>query len=109
MPTGSGMEMGSNETIKQAVMAGMGIALLSAHTIAAEVRDGRLAILAVEGLPAVRQWFAVRRTEKRLLPAAQAMWDHLVRRGAAFLPDIREMAFAVQKPGPSARRKPASC
>ena len=40
-----GMELGSNETIKQAVMAGLGIALLSAHTIAAEVADGRLAVL----------------------------------------------------------------
>jgi DNA-binding transcriptional LysR family regulator len=40
LPTGPRMEIGSNETIKQAVMAGMGIALLSAHTIAAEVADG---------------------------------------------------------------------
>ena len=85
---GPRMEIGSNETIKQAVMAGMGIALLSAHTIAAELRDGRLAILDVAGLPAVRQWFVVRRAEKRLLPAAQAMWDHLARHGAEFLPAL---------------------
>ena len=85
---GPRMEIGSNETIKQAVMAGMGIALLSAHTIAAELRDGRLAILDVAGLPAVRQWFVVRRAEKRLLPAAQAMWDHLARHGAEFLPGL---------------------
>jgi LysR family transcriptional regulator for metE and metH len=85
---GPRMEIGSNETIKQAVMAGMGIALLSAHTIAAELRDGRLAILDVAGLPAMRQWFVVRRAEKRLLPAAQAMWDHLARHGAEFLPAL---------------------
>jgi LysR family transcriptional regulator for metE and metH len=83
---GPRIEIGSNETIKQAVMAGMGVALLSAHTIAAEVADGRLTVLEVEGLPVVRQWFVVRRSEKRLLPAAQALWDHLARSGAQFLP-----------------------
>nr|WP_294552752.1 LysR family transcriptional regulator [uncultured Rhodopila sp.] len=86
LPLGPRMEIGSNETIKQAVMAGMGIALLSAHTIAAEVADGRLAVLDVEGLPIVRQWFVVRRSERRLLPAAQALWNHFVWSGADFLP-----------------------
>ena len=82
-----GMEIGSNETIKQAVMAGMGIAFLSAHTVAAEVTDRRLAVLEVEGLPVVRQWFVVKRREKRLLPAAKALWDHLAAEGGRFLPD----------------------
>ena len=83
-----GMEFGSNETIKQAVMAGMGIALLSAHTIAAEWADRRLAILDVLGTPILRQWFVVRRREKRLLPAGRALWDHLVATGGTFLPRI---------------------
>jgi DNA-binding transcriptional LysR family regulator len=91
--------MGSNETIKQAVMAGMGVALLSAHTIAAEARDGRLAVLDVAGLPIVRQWFVVRRREKRLLPAAQALWDQLATSGGSFLPDV-----AGFLPGRPARR-----
>jgi len=82
-----GMEISSNETIKQGVMAGMGIALISAHTIAAEIKDRRLKALDVEGLPILRQWFVVRRSEKRLLPAARALWDHLAFRGARFLPD----------------------
>lgn len=79
-------EIGSNETIKQAVVAGMGVALFSAHTIAAEVSDGHLTVLDVEGLPVVRRWFVVRRSEKCLLPAAQALWDHLARSGAGILP-----------------------
>ena len=54
-----GVEMGSNETIKQAVMAGLGIAFISAHTIASEVEAGRLVILDVVGMPIRRQWFAV--------------------------------------------------
>jgi len=82
----SGMEFGSNETIKQAVMAGMGIALISAHTVAVELEDRRLGVLDVEGLPIVRQWFVVKRREKRLLPAARALWDHFAMAGGTFLP-----------------------
>jgi LysR family transcriptional regulator for metE and metH len=82
-----GMEIGSNETIKQAVIAGLGIALISAHTVSAEIADGRLAVLPVKGLPIVRQWFVVRPQDKRLLPAAQALWDFLAASGAAYLPD----------------------
>jgi LysR family transcriptional regulator for metE and metH len=80
------IEMGTNETIKQAVMAEMGIALLSAHTIAAEVESGRIAVLDVRGMPMMRRWYVVKRQEKRLLPAARALWDDLVRDGARFLP-----------------------
>ncbi|KAB2919256.1 MAG: LysR family transcriptional regulator [Hyphomicrobiaceae bacterium] len=83
-----GMELGSNETIKQAVMAGLGIAFISAHTVAAEVESGRLCVLPVEGLPIVRQWYAVRNQEKHLLPAGTAMWEFLVSKGSGFLPDV---------------------
>lgn len=81
-----GMECGSNETIKQAVMAGLGVALISAHTIAAEIAEGRLAILNVRGLPIVRKWYVLRMKAKRLLPAGQALWTFLVKDGALFLP-----------------------
>lgn len=81
-----GMEMSSNETIKQAVIAGLGIAFISAHTVATEVEDGRLLVLDVAGLPVVRQWFVVRRTDKVLLPPAHAMVDFLRAEGARFLP-----------------------
>ncbi len=83
-----GMELGSNETIKQAVMAGLGIAFISAHTVAAEVESGRLCVLPVEGLPIIRQWYAVRNREKHLLPAGTAMWEFLVSKGSGFLPDV---------------------
>jgi DNA-binding transcriptional LysR family regulator len=66
------MELGSNETIKQAVMAGLGIALISAHTIVAEVVDGRLVCLDVEGHPIVRRWFVINRTDRALSPTARA-------------------------------------
>jgi LysR family transcriptional regulator, low CO2-responsive transcriptional regulator len=83
-----GMEVGSNETIKQAVIAGLGIALISAHTVAYEVQDGRLAVLDVEGLPIVRQWFVVKRRDKRLLPAAAMLWAFLVTHGKEHLPRL---------------------
>lgn len=82
-----GMEIGSNETIKQAVMAGLGIAFISAHTIAAEIADRRLIVLDVAGLPEIRQWFVVRPAAKRLMPAARALREFLVAEGRRFLPN----------------------
>ncbi|MBX6420142.1 MAG: LysR family transcriptional regulator [Nevskia sp.] len=83
-----GMEIPSNETIKQAVMAGLGIALISGHTVEAELRDGRLAMLPVAGLPIRRQWFLVRRADRHPSPAVQGFWDFLRREGAAMLPKL---------------------
>ena len=83
------MELTSNETIKQAVMAGLGTALISAHTVAAEVHDGRLAVLDVRGLPIRRQWLAVRMHRKAASPACRALWDFLVREAAGMLPSLR--------------------
>lgn len=59
-----GMEMCSSESIKQGVMAGLGIAFISAHTIAVEVEEERLAVLDVAGTPLVRHWYLVRLQEK---------------------------------------------
>ena len=81
-----GVEMGSNETIKQAVMAGLGIAFISAHTIEAEVQSGRLAILDVEGTPIRRQWFSVARADRNETPAMAAFSAFLAKKGAQFLP-----------------------
>lgn len=82
-----GMQIGSNETIKQAVMAGLGIALISAHTVASELESGRLVMLDVVGLPVIRQWFVVKRADRRLLPAASAFRDFMVEKGGDFLPE----------------------
>ena len=97
-----GMELGSNETIKQAVMAGLGIALISAHTIAAEVQAGRLVCLDVEELPIVRQWYVVNRTDRALSPAARAFRDFAVGHGSAFLPSLEGCAEArkIEAEGP---------
>jgi LysR family transcriptional regulator for metE and metH len=84
----TGIELGSNETIKQAVMAGMGIALISAHTVALEIEHNRLVVLDIAGLPIDRQWFVVRHTSKRLLPAPQAFLEFMRERGKGYLPRL---------------------
>jgi len=80
------VEMSSNETIKQAVMAGLGLSLISAHTIASEVAARRLVVLKVEGLPIVRQWFVVNRADRELPPACRALRTFIVKKGKTFLP-----------------------
>src|SRR5262249_11553963 len=81
-----GMEMDSNETIKQAVIAGLGLAFISLHTVASELAEGRLVVLDIAGLPVMRQWYAVRRSDKTLLPPAQAMLEFLGEDGSTYLP-----------------------
>jgi len=81
-----GMEMDSNETTKQAVLAGLGIAFISQHTVFHELDERRLFTLKVKGLPVMRQWHAIRRADKILLPPAQAMLDFLGKEGARHLP-----------------------
>lgn len=78
----SAFEMSSNETIKQAVMAGMGIAFISAHTCGLELQAHRLMPLPVTGTPVLRQWFVVRRAEKRVLPALNDFINFLRDEGA---------------------------
>lgn len=83
-----GMEFGSNETIKQAVMAGLGLGFISAHTIAMEVELGRLVILDVVDTPVRRQWFLVSRTDRTDSPTMTAFRDFVIRRGREFLPAL---------------------
>lgn len=80
------MELDSNETIKQAVMAGLGIAFISGHTVATEIREGRLIALDVVGLPLMREWFVVRRADRHILPPAARLMDFLTHESVAFLP-----------------------
>ncbi|MEK9663258.1 MAG: LysR family transcriptional regulator [Candidatus Nanopelagicales bacterium] len=85
-PVDVGMEMTSNETIKQAVMANLGVALISAHTVAAELADGRIAALDVEGLPIRRQWRVARLAHREPNPAQRSLWEFIAREGGSLLP-----------------------
>ena len=80
-----GMVMESNETIKQAVMAGMGLSFISRHTVGLELRVGELAVVHAPGLPVMRAWNVVRLAAKRLSPSAQAFEAFVLEEGKAFL------------------------
>lgn len=71
------MELGSNEAIKQAVAGGLGIAVLSAHTLALERHAQELVILDVQGFPIHRQWHLAYPKEKPLSIVAQAFLDFM--------------------------------
>jgi len=79
------MEIASTETIKQAVMAGMGISFLSGHTVSEELRAGTLVQLSTAGFPLMQHWYVVVRRTKRLPPVAQAFRDFLLAEGAGLI------------------------
>jgi len=79
------MEMSSNETIKQAAIAGMGIAFLSEHTITLELETNRLVTLSVPEFPIVRDWHLVHHRDKRHSPVARAFKQFLFEVAPAML------------------------
>lgn len=79
------MEMDSTEAIKQAVMAGLGVSLLSRHTIGLEWRHGLIATPVVEGLPLMRRWHLVHGASRLLSPAAEAFRYFMLERGESHL------------------------
>lgn len=89
------MEIRSTETIKQAVIAGMGVSFLSAHTIGMELELGLLSVLDVEGFPMMREWHVVHHRSKRLPPVAVAFKEFLLEEGATLIDGlVRPAHFA---------------
>jgi len=74
----TGMEMTSNEAIKQAVEAGLGLGIVSIHTLALELEARWLVVLDVREFPILRHWYVVQRQGKRLSPVAQAFKDFVI-------------------------------
>ena len=97
------MEIASNETIKQAVMAGLGVSFLSLHTIGLELRNGLIRVLDIEGAPVMRTWNVVHLQSRVLSPAAEAFRYFIIEHG--------EASLEIQSGGPAtaahsgARRK----
>lgn len=75
------MELGSGEAIKQAVMAGLGISVMSEHNLRLELEVGRIAVLDVQSFPLQREWYAVHLKGKQLSSAAQHFLDFLLQDG----------------------------
>ena len=79
------IQVSSNETLKQAVMAGLGLGFVSMHTIGSEVEHGQIAVLDVEGAPVVRAWNLVHTQSKLLSPMAEAFRYFMLEKAEAFL------------------------
>lgn len=82
------VEMGTNETIKQAVIAGLGIALISQHTVTEELRAGRLVALSAIGLPIQRSWYLLRRADREMTPATACIRREIEALHGSYLPAI---------------------
>ena len=85
VPFHTGIEMSSNEAIKQAVEAGLGLGIASIHTLELELETGRLVILDVEDFPIRRQWYLVQRKGKRLSVVAQAFKEFVLSEAGQFI------------------------
>lgn len=76
------MELGANEAIKQAILAGLGISVLSRHSLTLHP-PGQFAILDAEGFPIIRKWYAVYPANRQLSVVARSYLDFLLSRGTA--------------------------
>lgn len=81
----TGIEMTSNEAIKQAVEAGLGLGIVSIHTLELELETKRIQILDVKGFPIQRHWYIMQRRGKRLSPAAQAFKTFVLEHAKDFI------------------------
>jgi DNA-binding transcriptional LysR family regulator len=92
------MEMASNETIKQAVIAGMGLSFLSLHTLGLELDNRLIALLPIQGAPVVRAWNVVHTLAKLLSPAAEAFRYFVLEHGEDYLREHFERHQALAGP-----------
>ena len=72
------MQLGSSEAIKQAGLAGLGISVLSRHSLRLELAGGHIVLLDVDGFPLIRRWYAVHLKGKSLSLAASAFLDFIL-------------------------------
>ncbi|HFE39626.1 MAG TPA: LysR family transcriptional regulator [Gammaproteobacteria bacterium] len=79
------MEMTSNEAIKQAVQAGLGLGIVSIHTLNLELETGRIVLLDVQNFPILRHWYVVYKHGKRLSAIADAFRTFVLQEGPSFL------------------------
>lgn len=77
------LELGSNEAIKQAIAGGLGISVLSQHTIISEGTTGEFAILDVEGFPIERNWYVAHLAGKQLSVVAETFLNYLLEESPA--------------------------
>jgi len=72
------MELGNSEAIKQGVMAGLGVSVVSRHSLRLELAGGHIVILDVDGFPLKRRWYAVKLKSSKLTLVAQSFLDFVL-------------------------------
>lgn len=82
------MEMSSNETIKQAVMADLGISFVSLHTIGAELKAGQIAVLDIQDTPVMRTWHVVALNKRNASQMAEAFRYFMLEKGGSILDEM---------------------
>ncbi len=78
IPFNTTMDMSNNRAIKHAVEEGLGLAIVSLHTLEIELRAKSLCILNIKDFPIIRKWFVVQSKDKRLSPIAKAFKEFLL-------------------------------
>ncbi len=101
------MVSSSNETIKQAVIAGMGLALISEHTVSLELALGLVAALPVAGFPLMRSWFIAHRRTLPLLPVQARLRRFLIEEGDGVIQDTVRSHARAAAPRPRRTRHAA--
>jgi DNA-binding transcriptional LysR family regulator len=81
----TGIEMSSNEAIKQAVEADLGLGIVSIHTLELELETKRLQVLDVKDFPIQRHWYVIQRKGKRLSPVAQTFKTFVLEQAREFI------------------------
>jgi DNA-binding transcriptional LysR family regulator len=89
------MELGSNEAIKQAVVGGLGVSVLSKHTLTLEGHMSELSVLDVEDFPILREWHVAYAKDKRLSVIAETFLDYLREAGAGWEQKQRSVSKPV--------------
>lgn len=84
------MELGSGEAIKQAVMAGLGISVLSLHNLRVELDAGIISVLDVQHFPLIRQWYAVHLKGKKLSNTSRRFLDFLLEDGEQIWQEVQD-------------------
>ncbi len=85
------IEMGTNETIKQAVIAGLGVAMISQHTVTEELNSSRLVTIEPEGLPIERKWYLLYRQDLNKTAAIKTVFKYIADLKGAFLPTVQKV------------------
>jgi DNA-binding transcriptional LysR family regulator len=98
------MELGSSEAIKQGVMAGLGLAALSLHSLVLERNAGKLVVLNAEGFPIKRRWYAVHLKGKKLSLVGRTFLDFILTNSEQVLEESLKLADTLEQIKPAARK-----